>query len=103
MPSATPTASATGTTTPSPTIGPSPTCQTADACALGGDADCDGDVDLVDVKVVLVDTGDLEPAPCPVSGNVKCDDPLNGYDALMIVKKKAGLAAQVPSGCKPIG
>jgi hypothetical protein len=55
------------------------------------------------VKAVLKDTGDIEPAPCPISGNVKCDDPLNGVDALLIVLKKAGLAAQVPSGCKAIG
>ena len=68
-----------------------------------GDADCSGDIDLDDVTTVLRDAGGLDDAPCAFIGNVKCNDPLNPVDAVMILAYHAELDVEVPGGCPTMG
>jgi hypothetical protein len=56
-----------------------------------------------DALAVIGDVGVGKPAPCRSLGNVKCDDPLDVLDALFILQFKAGVTAQIPAWCPPIG
>jgi hypothetical protein len=68
-----------------------------------GDANCSTDVDLDDVTAVLGDLAGLGAAPCRSKGNVKCNDGLDGVDALFILEDYAGLDVDLPQGCPAIG
>ena len=68
-----------------------------------GDADCSGTVGTDDVSALLRDFAGLQAAACRIFANVKCDDALNVLDALFILQYKAGVTANVPAWCPPIG
>jgi hypothetical protein len=106
--SPTPIPSLTPTPTPTPYVSPTPcptvsptNCDTVPPRA--GDADCSGDVNVGDVSALLGDFAGLGAAPCRSYANVKCDDPLDIVDALFVLHFSAGLTAQIPAWCPPIG
>lgn len=116
----TPTATATTSPTPTPTTPtgtPTPTPTPAPIAVLWGDADCDGDIDAVDMLVVLAFIAGLEPLdqeePCPnvgenfndgPYGDFLCDGDVDTIDVLAVGRFIAGLPpiASEP-GCPDIG
>ncbi len=90
----TPTSTATPTPTPTATRTPSPT---PTAVPLPGDANCDGETNVVDALLVLQYAGGLVHAlRCPRNANVNADGVANAIDAAVILQYVAGLIPSLP-------
>jgi CSLREA domain-containing protein len=116
-PSLTPPASTTPTPTTTPPRSASPTrTATPVLTALQGDGDCDGDIDLADVRAILSDAAGLaNETPCiaPAEGNpldtsnprdTDCDGEVTGLDAFEVLLDLGGLPqVSVPEDCAAVG
>ncbi len=88
------------TRSPCPQVGPT-NCDVIPPKA--GDADCDGQVTVNDVKVLLGDLAELDTADCRGLANVKCDDPFDIVDVLLVLQFNAELTPSIPAWCPPVG
>lgn len=70
-----------------------------------GDADCDNNVSVIDVALVLQRSISVPQAGlCThISGDVTCDGFPMATDALLILRFASGDSVETPSGCPPIG
>ncbi len=95
----TPTQTATPEPTPTPTPTPRPSYWPQQfAC---GDVTCDGAVDAFDAVELLRWEARVRPwAPCLGNGYLTCGANVGRADALVILRKEAGLPLDVPSGCR---
>lgn len=69
-----------------------------------GDTDCNDTVNEIDAGLALGNIAGIGPTPaCIALANVKCDDPLDVVDVLLLFKHVASLNVTLPFSCAPIG
>jgi hypothetical protein len=68
------------------------------ACAGSlGDANCDGVVNAVDARHILVaEVWLVDTVPCPSAADVNLDGAINSIDALLILQLDAGIIEGLP-------
>lgn len=104
-PSSSPSATPTHTPTTTPTGLPTPS-PTSTALPLKGDANCNGIVNLNDVRTMLAAKAAIPGSPppgCNPNLNLDCTGGFTSIDILALTMQQADIVYPLPSGCTAIG